>query len=230
MQNATAYWNAKWPESATILHSAWILLNAQYKYKQNNEWKRERTGERGRGSDSWHNKQFWLSMQFLFFCFAQFSISQFKWKKAERWEAAGEGETGEEGCVGALALTQSTAKCRCHAMKQTNKSSVRPTAEAAAAAEKYATISHISAAAALPATVCRVCVCPMCVLCNINKNCLLQLLAICFREQKPFRHIFYISPRRQLHFHFHCKNFSGLYCVLTWTSVAVTVWRRRRRH
>lgn len=48
----------------------------------------------------------------------------------------------------------------------------------------------------------------VCVLCNINKNCLLQLLAICFatlpnREQKPFRHIVYISPRRQLHFHFH---------------------------
>lgn len=40
---------------------------------------------------------------------------------------------------GALALTHSTAKCRYHAMKQTNKSSVRPTA-----AEKYATISHIS--------------------------------------------------------------------------------------
>lgn len=90
-------------------------------------------------------------------------------------------------------------------MKQTNKSSVRPTAEAAAA-EKYATISHISAAAVLLAWVCVTC---LCVLCNINKNCLLQLLAICFREQKPFRHIFYISPRRQLHFHFHRQKLFG---------------------
>lgn len=55
----------------------------------------------------------------------------------------------------------------------------------------------------------RVCVCRVCVLCNINKNCLLQLLAICFREQKPFRHIFYISPRRQLHFHFHRQKLFG---------------------
>lgn len=74
----------------------------------------------------------------------------------ENREVRGADGEGREG--GALALTQSTAKCRCHAMKQTNKSSVRPTEEAAAA-EKYATISHISAAAALPASVCALCVC-----------------------------------------------------------------------
>lgn len=121
------------------------MLNTSASRTTSKESRKSERGERG-GAEAIRG----TINSFGFLCsFSSFALHNSQFLNLNGRKQRGERQEGRKG-GGALALTQSTAKCRCHAMKQTNKSSVRPTAEAAAAAtEKYATISHISAAAVL---------------------------------------------------------------------------------